>query len=421
MASLKKTLRSLLPSPLLSAYHFSLAMLGAALYGFPSRRLIVIGVTGTNGKSSTTEYIDAIFQEAGYRTALSNSVRIKIADQVEPSTGRSMPGRFFIQRFLSHALKSGCTVAIIEMTSEGARQYRHRGIALDALVFTNLAPEHIESHGSLQAYADAKFLLGKGLAHSSKRPRIMVANGDDPESARYLALPVEVAQSFTLKDHQPWSANERGGDFPFGSQRVHVHIGGAFYLMNALAAAQVAHAFGIDDETIRKGVARLTSIPGRMERIDEGQGFPVIIDYALTPDALEALYKTFASSKKICVFGSAGGGRDVWKRPVLGHIAETYCEHIILTNDIAYDENPQHIVDDIARGMKTKPDILLDRRAAIRRALDLARAHTEKNVAVLITGMGIDTELSAPDGSVIPWSDAAVAREELKQLAKRDV
>ena len=159
-----------------------------------------------------------------------------------------------------------------------------------------------------------------------------------------------------------------------------------------------------------------------MDRIESGQEFSVIVDYALTPEALENLYKTFGSAKKICVFGCTGGGRDKWKRPVLGKLAETYCETVIVTNDVAYDENPEKIAGDIARGMSKKPEIILDRRAAIRRALELAQAHANrKDVAVLITGMGIDTEISTPDGAKIPWSDISVTQEELKRLAARQV
>ena len=158
MSGIKKFVRGFVPRPLLSAYHFCFAMLGALVYGFPSRKLTVIGITGTDGKSSTAEYINSIFETAGYKTAMSNSIRVKIDTHSLPSTGRSMPGRFFIQRFFRRALQSGCTVAIVEMTSEGVKQHRHRGIELDALVFTNLSPEHIESRPL--AYADAKFEIG---------------------------------------------------------------------------------------------------------------------------------------------------------------------------------------------------------------------------------------------------------------------
>src|SRR3989338_9307820 len=149
MRKLKQMLERIIPRRLLSFYHLSLAFLGAVLYGFPSRKILVIGVTGTKGKSSTAEMLNAIFEEAGYKTALLNSIRIKVAGKSGPNLMRmTMPGRFFIQRFLSDSVRTGCTVAILEMTSQGASQHRHRFIDMDALIFTNLAPEHIESHGS---------------------------------------------------------------------------------------------------------------------------------------------------------------------------------------------------------------------------------------------------------------------------------
>jgi UDP-N-acetylmuramoyl-L-alanyl-D-glutamate--2,6-diaminopimelate ligase len=417
MKSFKKTVRSLIPSFLLSAYHFTLAYLGAALYRFPSRRIIVIGVTGTDGKSSTAEYVNAIFQQAGYTTALSNSIRIKIGSKVLSSTGRSMPGRFFIQRFLHRAIQSDCSVAIIEMTSEGVRQHRHRAIHMDALIFTNLSPEHIESHGSFEKYADAKFEIGKALARSIKRPRIIVANADDAQGSRYLTLPVESSRGFTLVEHKPWHSDSTGGSFTYDGTTVAVKLPGEFSLKNALAAAETASAFGISTEVIAAGIAGLTHIPGRLESIDCGQEFQAIVDYALTPEALEALYKTYGERKKICVFGSAGGGRDKWKRPVLGKIAETHCETVILTNDIAYDEDPKQIASDIAAGMTTRPEIILDRRVAIRRALQLASG--QPGSVVLITGMGIDSEVTSGDGATEQWDDRAVVREELMKLAAK--
>src|SRR6185503_9610549 len=155
-----------------SIYHFCLAYLGAFLYNSPSERILVIGVTGTKGKSSTTEMVNAIFEEAGYKTALRNSIRIKVGDSTMPNKMRmSMPGRFFLQRFLARALKEDCRAEIIEMTSEGARQHRHRAIALDGLIFTNIAPEHIESHGSYEAYRDAKFSIVRQLQRSRKQFR----------------------------------------------------------------------------------------------------------------------------------------------------------------------------------------------------------------------------------------------------------
>ena len=412
---LKKIVRAIAPTPLIGAYHFLLAHTGAFIYRHPSRNLLVIAVTGTKGKSSTTEMLDAIFEEADRKVALLNSIRIKIVSDSRPNTMRmSMPGRFFIQKFLRDAVRANCSIAILEMTSEGARQYRHRGIELDALIFTNLAPEHIESHGSYQAYADAKFEIGKQLARSQKRPRTIVANADDDESRRYLALPVEKKLPFSLSMARPYFADEHGGYFTLDGEKISVHLPGEFSLKNALAAATLARALGIDVATIARALEKLRTIPGRAERIEAGQDFAVVVDYAHTPDSLEALYDAYRDQRKICVLGATGGGRDSWKRPVMGAIADQRCDAVILTNEDPYDEDPQAIIEAIADGMKRAPEIIVDRRAAIRRGLELANSGD----AVLITGKGTDPCICGPRGSKIPWSDAAVARDELEQLVR---
>lgn len=420
MRTLKKLISAIIPAPMLrrilSFYHLSLAWLGAFFYNHPARKIIVIGVTGTKGKSSTTELLNAIFEEAGYATALLNSIRVKTADKSERNLSRmTMPGRFFIQKFLFDAVNEGCNVAIIEMTSEGARQYRHRFLELNALIFTNLAPEHIESHGSYEAYADAKFEIGRELARSHKRPRIIVANADDKESVRYLALPAESALPFSLSAYAPFSADERGGHFLFDGLDIRIQLPGEFSLKNALAAAVLARAFNVSRDAIAGALKKISGIPGRAERIEEGQDFTVVVDYAHTPDSLQALYKAYGKLRKICVLGATGGGRDMWKRPVMGRVADSECEEVILTNEDPYDENPRVIVNAVASEMKRKPEIIMDRREAIRRALLLAR----KGDAVLITGKGTDPNMCIENGKKIPWSDAETAREEIRQLLGR--
>jgi UDP-N-acetylmuramoyl-L-alanyl-D-glutamate--2,6-diaminopimelate ligase len=307
------------------------------------------------------------------------------------------------------------------MTSEGARQYRHRAIALDGLIFTNLAPEHIESHGSLEAYADAKFDIGRQLVRSSKRPRIIVASSDDAEGPRYLTLPVETRLPFSLDAHKPFASDEQGGYFHFLDTSIHIHLPGDFSLKNAIAAATLAQALpagrpgsaNISVETIASALGKIQTIPGRAERIEAGQDFTVVVDYAHTPDSLTALYDAYDHTRKICVLGSTGGGRDLWKRPVMGGIADARCDHVILTNEDPYDEDPRSIIDDLAHGMRRAPEIIMDRREAIARALSLAHAGD----AVLISGKGTDPCICGPQGSKTPWSDAAVAREELQKRA----
>ncbi|MEK7133002.1 MAG: UDP-N-acetylmuramyl-tripeptide synthetase [Patescibacteria group bacterium] len=427
MHTLKKLIATIVPAPvlrgILSIYHLTLSFLGALVYGFPARKLLVIGVTGTKGKSSTTEMLGAIFEEAGHQTALLNSIRIKISGQSEPNLMRmTMPGRFFIQKFLDNSVRAGCTVAIIEMTSEGARQHRHRWIDMDALIFTNLAPEHIESHGSYEAYANAKFEIGRELARSKKRPRIMAANADSAESSRYLILPVEYKLPFSLSACAPWSADETGGHFNFDRTDISINLPGEFSLKNALASATVARALGVQTQVIASALGKIRRIPGRAEKIEEGQNFTVVVDYAHTPDSLEALYNAYGKLRKICVLGATGGGRDIWKRPVMGAIADKYCEQVILTNEDPYDENPRVIVNAVAGGMSARggsasggkrvPEIIMDRREAMRSAFARARAGD----AVLITGKGTDPCICVGNGERIPWSDAQVAREEIMSL-----
>lgn len=408
---MRTLLRRLLPRPLIALYHLLLAYTGAFVYGFPSRRLIVIGVTGTKGKSSTTEFLSAMFEKGGHSTALLNSIRVKVGTDSKPNLMRmSMPGRFFIQHFLAQAVKKGCSVAILEMTSEGARQFRHRGIALNAFIFTNLAPEHIESHGSLEAYADAKFSIAAYMLRSKKRPRSIAAHHDDTQAARYLALPVEKTIPFSLSTAAPWSAGENGGTFTFEGTEIPIHLPGEFSLLNALGAAHVARSLGVPLEAIRAGADALRKIPGRAEEVDAGQSFKVIVDYAHTPDSLEALYKAYGARRKICVLGSMGGSRDSWNRPVKGALAEKYCDEIILTNEDPCDDDPMKIIQDIASGIRAKtPRIIVDRTAAIKEALSLAR----EGDAVLLTGKGTDPWMYVKGGTV-SWNEAELARSLLE-------
>lgn len=411
------SLKDLVPSSVRSAYHLCVALTGAALFGFPSRRIRVIGVTGTKGKTTTTEMISVILEASGQRTAIINSIRTKIGDKKERNlSGRSMPGRARLQRFLRQAVKARCTYAIIEMTSEGARQHRHRGIELDALIFLNLAPEHIESHGTYEAYSDAKFALGLALADSPKRPRIVIANADDKESARYLALPVESRIAFSLTKQQPWHASERGGSFTYEGATIEVPLPGEFSLKNALAAAEACYAFGAGIDAITKGLGALTRVPGRAERIDEGQDFEVVVDYAHTPDSLKALFDAYGERRKICVLGSAGGGRDTWKRPVIGALAEQRCEIVIISNDEPMGEDPEKIAREITGGMKRPPTILLDRRDAVRRAITSARSGD----VVLLTGMGISPVCDAA-GTSTGMTDADLARRALREKSVAQV
>jgi UDP-N-acetylmuramoyl-L-alanyl-D-glutamate--2,6-diaminopimelate ligase len=398
-------------------YHLLLAVTGTAIYRKPSRHIYVIGVTGTKGKSSTTEFINAALTGAGKKTAVLSTIRFKVGDSSRPNKFKmTMPGRFFTQKFLRDAVNAGCEYAIIEMTSEGARFFRHIGIEMDALIFTNLSPEHIESHGSFENYKAAKLRLAKQLARSNKKDRISVANIDTKHGFSFLIQPIEKNKSYSLKDAQIISESPNGSTIIFDGEEVHIPLPGKFNISNALAALTLTKELSIPISIAKKGIEELHQIRGRVEKVDAGQNFTVIVDYAHTDDSLRKLYETFSSSRKIAVLGSTGGGRDSWKRPVLGKIADDYCDEIIITNEDPYDENPMKIINDVASGLTVHtPTIILNRREAIAHAFSLAG----KGDTVLITGKGTDPYIMGPNGTKEVWDDAKVAREELEKLTKK--
>lgn len=409
---LKKLIPQKIFAAIQPAYHFCLAALGALLYGFPSRKIRVVAVTGTKGKTTVTELVSHILEYAGYTTALSNTVHFKIGDRTESNLYKmSMPGRFFLQDFIWRARKKKCNWVVVEMTSEGAKQSRHRFIELDALIFTNLAPEHIESHGSYELYREAKLSIGTQI-ECSRKETIVVANKDDEESVAFLALKTKEQYGFSLDDARPFEASDKGIAFHWKEQLFLSPLLGEFNLSNILAAATFAAAVGIPVPTIREAVRTFGGVAGRMQFIEEGQRFRVIVDYAHTPESLKAVYGTFPRAKKICVLGSTGGGRDRIKRPTLGKLAAYYCESVIVTNEDPYDEDPRRITNDVASETSGKAEIIIDRREAIRAAL----ARAADDALVIVTGKGTDPYIMGPHGSKTPWSDERVIREELRQL-----
>lgn len=416
---LQKT-KKLIPSRVFSAfapaYHFSLAFLSALIYRFPSRYIKVIAATGTKGKSSVTEILNAILEEAGYKTAVSNTIRFKIGEKSERNLYKmSMPGRFFVQRFLRRAVDAKCDYAILEVTSQGAELFRHRFIDFDGLIFTNLAPEHIEAHGSYEKYVAAKLSIADAVVKSKKSKTILVANADDKETPKFLTKNFGMKKTFSLLDAEPYETLGEGINFTFRKTKIHSPLSGEFNISNILAAAMFAETLGVPIEKIKSAIEKFSEIKGRVERIKEGQSFDVVVDYAHTPESLQALYDAFKGHRRICVLGNTGGGRDVWKRDKMAKIAEKECDEIILTNEDPYDDDPQKIISDMARAIPyAKPLIIMDRREAINKAISLAKSGD----AVLITGKGTDPYIMTANGSKIPWSDSSVAHEELRKILK---
>lgn len=426
MDDVLKQIKKLIPrkvfNALSPAYHYTLALSGAILYRFPSRRLTVIAVTGTKGKSSTTEMLNSIFEAAGYKTVLLNTIRWKIADESKPNDRKmTIPGRFFIQRMMRRGLSRGCDVAILEISSEAAKQYRHKFIYLDALIFTNLSPEHIESHGSFEKYRAAKLKIAESLSKRLKNKSIMVANADDPNSDLFLACGAEETYPYSITNGEPYTIDSNGICFTYKGTEIKSSLRGMFNLYNILGASVCAEAFGISPLIIREGLESLSLIRGRVEFVKfpdddpkkERQDFDVVIDYAHTSGSLTELYKAFEGQKKVCVLGNTGGGRDKWKRPEMARVADAFCDEVILTNEDPYDEDPDKIIEDMMPGFtEHTPTIIMDRRAAIAEAIRRAGPSD----AVLITGKGTDPYIMLADNKKLPWSDSEVAREELEKL-----
>ena len=401
------TVKKIIPTPLqkklLPVYHYGLSFLGALRYGFPSRKMFVVGITGTKGKTTTVELVNSMFEEAGYNTAIVSTLRFKAGTSARPNLLKmTMPGRFFIQKMLREAVDAGCTHAIVEMTSEGAKQFRNKFIDLDAFILTNIAPEHIESHGSYENYVRAKLSIAEGLGRSKKPRTILIVNEESPEADRFLAV--------QATDKIPYGSQDAG------RLGIETSLAGSFNLMNATAAAKLGEAMGISLETIRVGIKKCQGVAGRMQFITlPGTTLPytVVVDYAHTPDSLKAVYSSFGDKRLLCVLGGTGGGRDKWKRPLMGEIADTHCSEIFLTDEDPYDENPREIVRAVAEGIKKNtPEIIMDRREAIARAIQKA----QPDDVILITGKGTDPYIMGPRGTKTPWSDARIAEEELTKV-----
>jgi len=374
-------------------YHWKLAFLGALRYGFPSQSMKVIGVTGTSGKTTTVEFLHAIFSEAGHKTASMSGLRFKILDKEETNILKmTMPGRLRIQRFLAEAKRAKAEYVFLEVTSEGIKQSRHKFIKFYGALLTNLSPEHIESHGGFENYRAAKAKL-------FRISPIHVLNGEDKNFEFFNKMPAEKKVVFKVSDYPA---------------DLKMNIAGEFNKMNAAGAIVFARSEGVQEEVIRKAVEGVKVLPGRMEFVETGKDFKVLVDYAFLPQALEKVYETLVKDPRnknlICVTGSAGGGRDKWKRPVLGDVAAKFCSKVIVTNEDPYDEDPMEIINQVV-GYHDFTKIL-DRGVAIKEALRSAK----RGDVVVVTGKGAEPWIVGPNGEKIAWDDRVVVREGLQGL-----
>ena len=404
-------------------YHFGLSLMAALIYGFPYRKVKVIGITGTNGKSTIVHLVSQVLEDAGYSVASLSSIEFKIKNKIwQNNLKMTMPGRFKLQRFLHQASKAECEYVVLEVTSEGILQHRQRFIRFHTALLTNLTEEHLESHGGFDNYKSAKSKLFQQLRTKGKS----IVNLDDPHAKYFLQFPAkekwgygidfesseEVNQSVKTSNYQ---LSRKGIDFTVDGQDFKVNFLGKFNLYNILATISIGLSENISLNSIKSTLEKFKGVPGRLEMVIK-EPFTVVVDYAHTPDALEKVYQTIKESfsgRIIGVIGATGGGRDKWKRPEFGRIAEKYLDKIIITNEDPYSEDPQKIIDDISVGLENNlAEEIIDRRQAIRKALESAN----EGDVVIITGKGCEPWMCVSRGKKIPWDDRKIVREEFRKL-----
>jgi UDP-N-acetylmuramoyl-L-alanyl-D-glutamate--2,6-diaminopimelate ligase len=399
------------------AYHRVLAQGGAMRYGFPSRAMKVIGVTGTKGKSTTVYMITKILEEAGHSVATIGTLGFKIKEKEWPNTlKQSMPGRFRLQKFLSEAKKAGCEFVVLEVTSEGIKQFRHLGVNFDTAVFINLHREHLENHGSFENYRAAKLKLFQVCKNNH------VINIEDANAELFMEPAARKKVTFGVRSgdvHADTASTlaERS-EFMIGDETIHLGLAGEFNILNALAAIATTSLYSVSFRVAAEALGKIQMIPGRMEFVQH-EPFRVVVDYAHTPDSLEAVYKALkpaAPGRLIGVFGATGGGRDKWKRPEFGAIAQRYCNEIFLTDDDPYEEDRAQIVADIRSGISNSQfsisnvKVILDRKEAIEAAIRTALPGD----TIVITGKGSEPVMAIAGGRKIPWSDRDIAQSFLQ-------
>jgi len=449
-------------------YHYSFSLVSSLMYGRPSEKLIIVGVTGTTGKTSSVYLMAKTLEGAGIKTGYTSTAMFNDGEREWLNDKKmTMLGRFFTQRMLARMYANKCKVAIIETSSEGIKQFRHKFINYDILLVTGLYPEHIESHGSFEKYKEAKGELFKHLKNCrekyineknevvrtdsgikktelKKLKKTIIADLEDEHSEYFLNFWAEQKIAYTgdienikigeslkkdikIFEYRDVEIGKEGTVYYLDGEKISLTLLGAMNVKNSLNAYMVAKILNLDENKIKKSLASIDGIAGRLEKINEGQNFTVIVDYAFEPRAVEKLYETvklIPHNKIIHVLGSAGGGRDEARRPVLGKIAGEKADFVIITDEDPYDDDPEIIMDQVFVGAEKAGKIedsnlfkILDRRKAIEKAIELA----EKNDIVLVTGKGSEQAIVRKNGEKESWDDRAIVRGILTNIASAEL
>ncbi len=428
-----KSLKQHVPDWLKRAYHRARGFIAAFQYGFPAEKMIIVGITGTKGKTSTANYTWSVLSAGGYKAGLISSANFRIDTVEEPNPYHmTMPDPFLIQRKMREMLDANISVVCMEMTSEGMKQYRHSGIPVDIAVFTNLTPEHLSSHGnSFEEYKLAKVpLFRDALNHPHKIiggkviPRVIIANADSEHSELYLSFPADQKITYGISSGEIRATaiieEKTGTRFVVSGEKMHLAIPGLFNVYNALPACVVGTVLGVSVKDIKLGLDQLAVIPGRMELVDGGQPFTVIIDYAHEPAGMEAL---LTSTRKLCgpngkvilLTGVIGGGRE--SRKPLIRVATQKADVLVITNEDPYDDDPEKMISELVatalnEGMLLEQNLFetIDRKEAIMIAL----RHAQAGDVVIISGKGAEQTMMTATGAV-PWDERAIVRQSVQE------
>ncbi len=412
-------LSKLVPQAIKNRLHLAEAVFASLYFGRPARKLLVIGVTGTNGKTTTANLIARILEEDGKKVALASTINFRIAgkESVNASKFTTLSG-WRLQRFLRDSVVAGCTHAVLEVSSHALDQRRVSGIPYEVAVVTNVTREHLDYHKTMEGYRRAK----RRLFDESKRA---IVNLDMWEPEFFLE---EVGERRTYS-HVDASADFfaegvestlDGSRFSVSGVPFSLRLPGMFNVENALAAIAATSSIGVPLLTAAKAIESVGLVPGRMEKVANHLGATILVDYAVTPDSLEKLYELVSTMRKdgskiVAVFGACGE-RDRGKRPIMGEIVSSHADVVILTNEDPYHEDPERILDEIEAGIRGKEKgknffRIFDRREAIRKALSALSVDD----ILLVTGKGAEETMALGDER-IPWNDRNVIEDELEKI-----
>lgn len=432
------------PQVLVNAARPSLALAAAWLYDYPSTKLGIVGITGTDGKTTTAYLVRSMLEAAGFPTGMIGTIDVVVAAESLGNASRATsPEAPELQAYLARMVQGGDRFAVVESTSHGLAQDRLSSVAYDIGVLTNVTHEHLEFHGTLEAYRRAKRRLFEYLAQSERNPdkgfgKHAVLNLDDHIAREYSAAAHDAGANVITygadpaAQIRPIAVREDSGGLrisvatPRWQGDIALRLAGRFNVHNALAAVGVGEALDLDPQAVKAGLGALQGVPGRMQRVDAGQPFHLVVDYAHTPESLAKVLDNLAplaaaaGGGLICVFGSAGD-RDRLKRPMMGRVAAERCRVIVVTDEDPRTEDRVAILDQIAAGAEALgrrrgQDLLVvpDRREAIGRAIGLAAPGD----VVVLCGKGHEQTMETANGNVA-WDEAAVARAALAELGYR--